>query len=284
MLCCQHIERMGGECVEDDETNMRTNIVGIAAELGHHECLNTLIEVGADVNNGSEVAWCAPSPLILTCLNGHDKCVKLILEAGADVNYSCPDYDTALVTAAGKGHDKCVKMLLNRNLFNAGPKRKNEPEKLNVEVNQVLEHTHVNGKRKGNENKNCEAETYTSHDDDDDDAQTIDDKTKALIRAVENDHCVCVELLTSAEIVANYTCKDRDGIFLLNQAAINGCEKCVNLLITVKAKVNWIAAVAEERRNAGCIDFLLQAGAQVDADAFLSGLLPMEIIKCWMCS
>ena len=62
-------------------------------------CVQTMIEAGADVNSTS---------LTSAVIKGRDECVNLLLEAGADVN----EQRNVLCKAAAYGQDKCLDLLL----------------------------------------------------------------------------------------------------------------------------------------------------------------------------
>lgn len=60
----------------------------IAADCGHKELMEYLIDEGAEVN---AVDKHGITPLISACGEGHIACVKLLLEKGADKNQKGPD-------------------------------------------------------------------------------------------------------------------------------------------------------------------------------------------------
>ena len=94
-------------CVENanlpgkDEEERLLDLLDSAVKLGHHECLETLIQSGADV---MQTPWA-----ILHAAKGNDKCLELLIKAGADVN-DC--WGNALLLASSFGHVTCVEMLL----------------------------------------------------------------------------------------------------------------------------------------------------------------------------
>jgi serine/threonine-protein phosphatase 6 regulatory ankyrin repeat subunit B len=63
-------------------------VLHVAAQKGHYQCLATLINNGADVNQ-KDKEW---TPLNLAASKGHLECVRLLLANGANIN------DTSVVT------------------------------------------------------------------------------------------------------------------------------------------------------------------------------------------
>ena len=64
-----------------------------AAASGNIECIETLIEAGAEINRGS------PTPLMAAAKDGHVECVKLLIQEGADLNIRNENGYTALIFA-----------------------------------------------------------------------------------------------------------------------------------------------------------------------------------------
>ena len=88
-----------------------------AAENNHPECIELLVQAGADVNlidnTGSPALYYAAT-------NGHDKCVELLTNAGAKVDEKDGYGFTSLMAAAANGHNTCVQRLLQSKAdFNA---------------------------------------------------------------------------------------------------------------------------------------------------------------------
>ena len=85
-------------------------LMSSAAHQGSLDCLNLLLEHGAevDVQRHSGV-----SALMFAAQRGHDACVVALLDAGADPNLSSDRRDTALLWAVGKGHADCVERLID---------------------------------------------------------------------------------------------------------------------------------------------------------------------------
>ena len=74
-----------------------------AAIKGQYNCIELLVEAGADVNVRNKHKATAVD---LALGHGHLKCVELLIESGANVS------DISIVHAAEKGSDKLVETLI----------------------------------------------------------------------------------------------------------------------------------------------------------------------------
>jgi ankyrin repeat protein len=81
----------------------------MAARAGRTDLINTLVEVGADINKPAVLGW---TPLMFAAAEGHPETVSALLEAGADVNATNGPGRTALMFAASYGFVAIVKDLL----------------------------------------------------------------------------------------------------------------------------------------------------------------------------
>ena len=81
----------------------------VAAQKGHLNITEALIEAGADVNLASTSGDTA---LIVAARNEHLNITKFLLDAGADVNKICARNETALLQFALKGNVQGVRLLL----------------------------------------------------------------------------------------------------------------------------------------------------------------------------
>ena len=88
-----------------------------AAENGNDECVELLINSGAEVD---KTDTSARTPLMAAAENGHDRVVELLIKAEADVNLEQQDdderidtYFTAVMFAEKNGHKSCVKLLVD---------------------------------------------------------------------------------------------------------------------------------------------------------------------------
>jgi ankyrin repeat protein len=92
-------------------TNTYTvNIMGLAATHESPECLQVLIDFGADVNHQDRERH--RTPLICAAFSGRVECMRLLLEKNADVALTYTDGRTALHQAAAFGHPECVLLLI----------------------------------------------------------------------------------------------------------------------------------------------------------------------------
>ena len=79
-----------------------------AAEAGKENCVNFLVNAGADVNMCNDEGDTA---IIAASKGGNIKVIKFLLESGADVNAVGTLGNTALMEAARNGNEDCVKLL-----------------------------------------------------------------------------------------------------------------------------------------------------------------------------
>ena len=93
--------------------NVQPPALTVAAILNHTDCVETLIEAGADVN-----AMAAPdrvysrTALSLAAPMGHPECVNALIAAGADVNKKEHEQLTSLIYAAQGGQSECMRILI----------------------------------------------------------------------------------------------------------------------------------------------------------------------------
>ena len=82
----------------------------IAAEEGHDQLIQLLLDQGANVNaQGGEYG----NALQAASYRGHDQMVQMLLDKGANINAQGGYYGNALQAASGEGHDQVVQMLLD---------------------------------------------------------------------------------------------------------------------------------------------------------------------------
>ncbi len=91
--------------LEGDES---TSLVA-AAEAGHAEAVEKLLERGADVNQKNDIGQ---TPLMAAAAAGDEAMVEDFISAGADVNAKDPEGATALLLASRKGRAGIVELLL----------------------------------------------------------------------------------------------------------------------------------------------------------------------------
>ena len=85
--------------------NVNSTALTSAVIKGRDECVNLLLEAGADVNTQRNV-------LCKAAAYGQDKCLDLLLKAGADVNKAGCDGSTALTASAKSGNRECLELLI----------------------------------------------------------------------------------------------------------------------------------------------------------------------------
>ena len=83
----------------------------LAAKNGHTDCLHARINSTSTPDTVDIANRDNQTPLTLAARNAHWECIDLLIESGADVNF--PEYGfTVLLEAARKGHATCVDILL----------------------------------------------------------------------------------------------------------------------------------------------------------------------------
>ena len=185
----------------------------IAAERGHVECVELLIQSGACVSIDDTSGR---TPLMAAAENGHDRCVELLIKEGIKFSLEKKDGEkipyvdwpqeneeedffinlTALMYASKKGHTTCVNLLL----------------KAGADVN----------------------------------LKDRDDMT-ALMYGATNGYDDCVELLLKAG--ADVNTKDRNDMTALALATSNGHAECAKLLQEAGASVNSDQLVFSDDEN-----------------------------------
>jgi ankyrin repeat protein len=83
----------------------------VAAEQGHREVVEVLLEMNSDVNAQSGQYGNA---LQAVSAGGHKEVATLLLDKGADVNAQGGQYGNALYTASDKGHKEIATLLLDK--------------------------------------------------------------------------------------------------------------------------------------------------------------------------
>merc|ERR1719281_472399 len=82
----------------------------MASQNGHTECVQALLEKGANANQINEQN--GTFPLLLAAQDGHTECVQTLLEKGANANQiNEQDGIFPLLQAAQNGHTECVQAL-----------------------------------------------------------------------------------------------------------------------------------------------------------------------------
>ena len=81
----------------------------MAARLGRTDLINTLIEVGADIDKPADLGW---TPLMFAAAEGHPETVSALIKGGANVNATNTLGRTALMFASSYGFTAIVEDLL----------------------------------------------------------------------------------------------------------------------------------------------------------------------------
>jgi len=90
--------------------DLNTGLI-IAAERGHAECLQVLIDAGANLNYISEES--CHTALVCATDKGHKECLRILLNAGANPNYRLKGGLTPLMYAASNNDIASLLLLLN---------------------------------------------------------------------------------------------------------------------------------------------------------------------------
>ncbi|WYZ46355.1 hypothetical protein EsH8_IX_000580 [Colletotrichum jinshuiense] len=96
------------EDLDLDHDNLKSHIRQLCE--GHKNIVQTLLEMGADINAQSEDYGDA---LQAASTGGHETIVQILLDKGADVNAQGGLFSNALQAASRGGHEAIVQMLLN---------------------------------------------------------------------------------------------------------------------------------------------------------------------------
>ena len=111
--CVESLVELGAD-VNKTDTLAQTPLI-VAAGKGSKRLVAILIQAGADVNsiqlNEEEMVFNRRTALMFASVGGHHKCVGMLLKAGADVNMTDSKESTALMEAADGGHYRCVYLL-----------------------------------------------------------------------------------------------------------------------------------------------------------------------------
>ena len=106
------------QIIANGKANLRetwgTIALSQAADLGHLEIVQVLIEAGAEVNDEDRVLYPSEAPLAKAASHGYLQIVRVLLEAGAEVNIPSddPEYWTPLMCAVSSGNIEVVKLLV----------------------------------------------------------------------------------------------------------------------------------------------------------------------------
>jgi len=102
-ILCDHEQRIAAE-------NFRNEVLWVAASMGFHRVVETLLSAGAQVNSNLR----GVPPLSVSAKKGYEATVRLLLDHGADIKAQNADKSTSLHLAATSGHEATVRLLLDR--------------------------------------------------------------------------------------------------------------------------------------------------------------------------
>ena len=223
---------------------MRFTVIGCAADWGNKDCVEKLIEAGADVNASGvsfETLVANAGGAVLT------KVVKMLLEAGADVN-KINMYENGLIMTTMNGREGCLKLMLEAG---ANP---NE-----------IDSCHDSALMYAVQNKNEQAVAALIKAGADVNHRNKNGET-ALKYAVSKGAEIYLELLLEAG--ADVNVRDENGETVMEYAISKEAERCVQLLLKAGADPNSqnrnqesLLSMAKQQRS--CIKPLLDAGADV---------------------
>ena len=214
-----------------------------AAETDGDECLDVLLDAGAEVNTRNQLGETA---LLLASRYGYVKCVSSLLRAGADVNSSDHFSTSSLMNTAVEGYAKCT-----RELIAAGA---------NVNMADHLGYTALIFSAQ-NGFSECVNELLKA-------GANVNASSKGgqtALSGAARCNLECMDLLIKAGADTNQISK------ALHYAANYSSEKCVNRLIQAGADVNFLdlrgrtaLMKAVKKDYSKCAELLIGAGADVN--------------------
>ena len=106
-----HLTLDGEPLIEKQDPHDHYTPLICAAKLNHSKCVALLCTVGkANINN--KAGWNETTALMKAAEKGHDEVIQVLLELGADINLRNSFGNTALMLAAEKGRTDAVAALL----------------------------------------------------------------------------------------------------------------------------------------------------------------------------
>ena len=221
----------------------RYTIVMAAAEAGSDECLDVLLDAGADANTRNQLGETA---LLLASRYGYEKCVSSLVRAGADVNATDHFSTTSLMNTAVEGHAKCT-----RELIAAGA---------NMNMADHLGYTALIFSAQ-NGFSECVDELLKAGAD----LNASSKGGQSALSGAARCNVKCVDLLIKAGADVNQISK------ALHYAADYSNEKCVNRIIQARADVNLLdyrgrsaLMKAVKKGYSKCGELLIVAGPDVN--------------------
>lgn len=274
---------LGQEAIDVDSLDSKKRIpLSHAAENGHAEVVQALLDSGADPNckdrKGRTALWYAiwnghaevvqlllerdvdsnnteknvRMSLWFAARKGYEEVVKVILKKGFDINAKDNDGRTLLWHAAGQGHTGVVKMLLDH-----------------AAVTDLKDNDHKTPLSLAADNGYVDVVTLLLRHEVDVDSRDIRGRTP-LSLAAGNGHAAVVDLLLTKNV--DVDSRDRNDRTPLWYSALNGHELVVKLLLENGANVKardkrgvTPVVCAERRKHQGVVNLL--AVEDINADS-----------------
>ncbi|USE34281.1 ankyrin repeat domain-containing protein [Endozoicomonas sp. SCSIO W0465] len=238
----------------------------LAAENGHLECLEWLLEMGAKINARVRSSTNRATPLHLAAENGHLECLKRLVELGADVNAANKNGETALHLAAYNGHVECLKQLIR------------EGTNLNTTNNNGETALHVATKISVAEARQLWADTGRNFSEINDNGRAPEHYT---IKKENGAECL-KELIAKKEVI---DIADNDGVTPLMIAALWGRSEHLDRLLGAGADIRIAAKcgrtalhmAAELEVGTECLNKLLAKGADINVKTCKKSITPLHI-------
>ncbi len=221
-----------------------------AVKKGSPERVQTLIDVGADVNVTTSVAHKALTPLMIAVLNGEAKCLGPLLRNHANVQKRNTDDKTALILCIELNKLDCLRVLLAGERDLLGP---------DFSGKDPIEHALVNNRPE------CLELILQAHKETRDCVRL---RHENLFYAALKGYEKCVEILLNEFVSLPEVL---EGPTALHAAASSGNLQCLNIILQhckptdIDARDDWNATplwYASRHGHANCMSKLLEAGAE----------------------
>ena len=238
----------------------------LAVENGHMECLEWLLEKGADINDCTRTD--NATPLHLAAEHGHHECLQRLVELGSNVDATNKNGNTALHLAAYNGHVGCLRTLIESGAHLVAT-NKNGETVLHFATKIGIAEVPLQWAASGSDSLKILAngrtpERYTFN---------KENGTECLQELIDNGGMIDVS--------------DNNGVTPLMIAALWGRLDYLTLLLDARADINIAAKrgrtalhmAAESREGAECLKELLARGAGINVKT-RNRYTPLHIAAC----